>query len=56
MCIRDRVQELQAAREALGAATSISGFFSYGELAPLGEAMACALHNQTLTVTTLAEG
>jgi hypothetical protein len=53
---QELVQELQAAREALGAATSISGFFSYGELAPLGEAMACALHNQTVTVTTLAEG
>ena len=49
------LQELQLARQSLGPTAAIAGFFSYGELAPLGEGTPCALHNQTLTFTTLAE-
>jgi hypothetical protein len=52
---QDVLQELELAREALGPQASIAGFFSYGELAPLGPEAGCALHNQTLTLTTLAE-
>jgi hypothetical protein len=49
------LQELKLARQSLGPDAAIAGFFSYGELAPLGESTPCALHNQTLTFTTLAE-
>ena len=30
------------------------GFYSYGELSPLGVG-SCALHNQTMTLSTVAE-
>jgi len=52
---QDVLQELEFASAALGRQATIAGFFSYGELAPLGSTVACALHNQTLTVTTMAE-
>lgn len=56
MVMREEVlQELELARGLLGRQATIGGFFSYGELAPLGPQAGCALHNQTLTVTTLAE-
>jgi hypothetical protein len=32
----------------------MTGFYSNGEVSPTGFA-ACALHNQTMTITTLAE-
>lgn len=51
----DVLQELGLVRESLGAQAAIAGFFSYGELAPLGAEAGCALHNQTLTATALAE-
>jgi hypothetical protein len=47
--------ELEVVRDELGATTSISGFYSYGELAPFSELMTCQLHNQTLTLTTIYE-
>jgi len=47
--------ELEAVRDALGARTAITGFYSYGEIAPWAPAAPCALHNQTMTVTTLFE-
>lgn len=47
--------EVQAAGEALGEATRCVGFYSYGELAPQAGAAGCELHNQTMTITTLAE-
>lgn len=46
-------EELDGVREILGAAP-IAGFYSNGELSPHGLA-SCALHNQTMTVTTLSE-
>ena len=47
--------ELEAVRDALGARTAITGFYSYGEIAPFRRAAPCALHNQTMTVTTISE-
>lgn len=48
-------EELEIVREKLGAATTITGFYSYGELAPFSDVMQCQLHNQTMTLTTIYE-
>ena len=48
-------EELEVVRDKLGKATAITGFYSYGELAPFGEILQCQLHNQTMTLTTIHE-
>ncbi len=48
-------EEIEAVKESLDAQTSITGFYSYGEIAPFGEFTTCKLHNQTMTITTFAE-
>ena len=48
-------EELEGVRTAFGPRPVIAGFYSYGELAPTGEAGACQLHNQTMTITSIAE-
>lgn len=48
-------EEISAAVEKLGAQAKIVGFYSYGELAPFRKDMRCALHNQTMTITTFRE-
>jgi len=54
--MKQRVEEeVEAVREALGPQATIAGFYSYGELSPLNTGMPCELHNQTMTVTVLAE-
>jgi hypothetical protein len=47
--------EIEAAAAGLGAGTHCIGFYSYGELAPHALSGQCELHNQTMTITTLAE-
>jgi hypothetical protein len=47
-------EEVESAALGLPAGTQHMGFYAYGEIAPYGERI-CDLHNQTLTVTTLAE-
>ncbi len=52
----DRVEEeLEVVKEIFGPKTILSGFYSYGEIAPTIEQVACELHNQTMTITTLYE-
>ncbi len=46
-------EELDALVAELGG-IPMTGFYSNGEVSPTGFA-ACALHNQTMTITTLAE-
>jgi hypothetical protein len=46
-------EELEVVLAALGPQTTLSGFYSYGEISP--GSGACALHNQTMTLTTLRE-
>ncbi len=48
-------EELDIVRERLGPAPSITGFYSYGELAPFANVEGCRLHNQTMTLTTVSE-
>ena len=49
------VDEVEAVRGVLGAACRLTGFYSYGEIAPLENSPFCDLHNQTMTITTIAE-
>lgn len=48
-------EELEEVGQVLGKATLLSGFYSYGEIAPGLNSKASELHNQTMTVTVLAE-
>ncbi len=47
-------EEIEVVGAALGKATTLAGFYSYGEFAPLGSTE-CKLHNQTMTVTCIGE-
>ncbi|GGD29516.1 FIST signal transduction protein [Hyunsoonleella pacifica] len=48
-------EEIEVVRDVVGENPKITGFYSYGEIAPFGEFSPCELHNQTMTITTLAE-
>jgi hypothetical protein len=47
-------EEIDATLEALAPSAELVGFYSYGEIAPHAEGF-CDLHNQTMTITTVAE-
>jgi len=47
-------EEIEATLEALAPGSELVGFYSYGEIAPHSEGF-CDLHNQTMTITTVAE-
>ena len=47
--------EVEAAAAELGSQMSRIGFYSYGEISPHAASGICELHNQTMTVTTIAE-
>jgi hypothetical protein len=49
------VEEVEAVAAELGAETFQLGFYSYGEISPHATSGLCELHNQTMTITTLAE-
>lgn len=48
-------EEVEAVEAVVGEGSKITGFYSYGEIAPFGELSACELHHQTMTITTLRE-
>jgi len=48
-------EEIEAARSILGTETIFTGFYSYGEISPLNRETICELHNQTMTITLIAE-
>jgi hypothetical protein len=48
-------EEVEAVMDVLGSGSTISGFYSYGEISPVVESARCELHNQTMTITTFAE-
>jgi len=51
----DRInEEVQSAIDELGNVV-VSGFYSYGEIAPFNDDNTCQLHNQTITITTISE-
>ncbi|MGA3305698.1 MAG: FIST N-terminal domain-containing protein [Stellaceae bacterium] len=47
--------EVEAVHDVLGQACRLTGFYSYGEIAPMENSPFCDLHNQTMTITTIAE-
>ncbi|MCF6141792.1 FIST C-terminal domain-containing protein [Flavobacterium sp. K77] len=48
-------EELDQVREVIGERVPITGFYSYGELAPFNGSATCELHNQTMTLTLISE-
>jgi hypothetical protein len=46
---------VEAAKNILGDNTTITGFYSYGEISPFNPGTQCELHNQTMTITTFTE-
>lgn len=48
-------EEVEAVQEVVGENAILTGFYSYGEMAPFLEGAKCELHNQTMTITTFAE-
>lgn len=56
LVMKQRVEEeIEGIREIMGETTALTGFYSYGEIAPFGLGEACELHNQTMTITTFTE-
>ena len=56
MVLRQRVEEeVESVRMVVGEETTLSGFYSYGEIAPCFPGTSCELHNQTMTITTFTE-
>ena len=54
--LKQRVEEeLEAVREIFGNDTILTGFYSYGEIAPVAGGTKCALHNETMTITAFSE-
>ena len=55
LVLGDRTEEeVEAVRDVLPKDSTITGFYSYGELSPYATGR-CDLHNQTMTITTFAE-
>ena len=49
-------EELEAVEEVLGDNVHLTGFYSYGEIAPFeNDLLHCQLHNQTMTLTAIYE-
>ena len=48
-------EEIEAVGEVLGDDVKVTGFYSFGEIAPADQYSRCELHNQTMTITTLSE-
>ena len=56
LVLKQRVEEeVEGVRSVLGEGAVLTGFYSYGEIAPFTPGAKCELHNQTMTITTLSE-
>ena len=54
--LKHRVEEeVEAVWDELGRDTTLTGFYSYGEISPFVHEARCELHNQTMTITTFSE-
>lgn len=49
------VDEVKLVQQILGSQTSVTGFYSYGEIAPRPNTTNSVLHNQTMTIGYLSE-
>jgi hypothetical protein len=48
-------EEIEVVKEVFGNEMLVFGFYSYGEISPTQSKVACELHNQTMTITTMFE-
>jgi hypothetical protein len=48
-------EEIEVVKEVFGDEMLVCGFYSYGEISPTLSNVACELHNQTMTITTMYE-
>ena len=48
-------EEIEAVGDVLGQGAVLAGFYSYGEISPFTANAECKLHNQTMTITYIAE-
>lgn len=48
-------EEIEEVKSILDSETVLTGFYSYGEMAPFFASTRCQLHNQTMTLTLLSE-
>lgn len=48
-------EEVEAVKQVLGPKSHVTGFYSYGEISPHASSGFCDLHNQTMTITVIAE-
>lgn len=48
-------EEIEEVVEIIGEQAKVTGFYSYGEMAPFAGQKDCQLHNQTMTLTLLSE-
>ena len=56
MVLKQRVEEeVETVKDVLGNQVVLAGFYSYGEISPFAPNAKCALHNQTMTITTFKE-
>ncbi len=56
LVLKQRVEEeVEGVRNILGEKAALTGFYSYGEIAPFSRGERSELHNQTMTITTFAE-
>lgn len=54
--LKQRIEdEVEGVQDKVGEGVVLTGFYSYGELAPIGQGAECKLHNQTMTITALSE-
>jgi hypothetical protein len=57
LVLKQRVEEeVEGVRDILGEQAVLAGFYSYGEIGPFSPGERSELHNQTMTITTFAEG
>lgn len=56
LVLKQRIEEeVEAANDIFRCAPKLAGFYSYGEISPFTADDPSTLHNQTMTITTLAE-
>lgn len=48
-------EEIEEVTQVVGNNVAVSGFYSYGEMAPFAGQRSCKLHNQTMTLTLISE-
>lgn len=54
--LKQRIEEeIEVLQDVLGLSAAVTGFYSYGEIGPVSPGEPSELHNETMSITTLAE-